>query len=48
MKVGLRREDELSQLKWSVGVNQIAAGLTRIWPPSLLGDTTRYKKLVSN
>ena len=27
MKVGLRREDALCQSKWSVGVDQIAAGL---------------------
>ena len=27
VKVGLRREDSLCQSKWSVGVNQIAAGL---------------------
>ena len=27
VKIGLRREDELLQSKWSVGVNQIAAGL---------------------
>ena len=27
VKVGLRREDALCRLKWSVGVNLIAAGL---------------------
>ena len=27
VKVGLRREDVLHRTKWSVGVNQIAAGL---------------------
>ena len=27
VNVGLRREDELCRSKWSVGVNQIAAGL---------------------
>ena len=27
MKVGLRRKDALCRSKWSVGVNQIAAGL---------------------
>ena len=27
MKVGLRREDVFSKSKWSVGVNQIFAGL---------------------
>ena len=42
VKVGLRREDVLSRSKWSVDVNQIAAGLRLIWPPSLLGDTTRF------
>ena len=42
MKVVLRREDTLCRSMWSVGVNQIAAGLRRIWPPSLVGDTTRF------
>ena len=42
MKVGLRREDALCRSKWSVGVNQIAAGLRLIWPPSLVGETTRF------
>ena len=42
VNVGLRREDALCRLKWSVGVNQIAAGLRWIWPPSLVGDTTRF------
>ena len=37
MKIGLRREDTLCRSKWSVGVNQIAAGLRRIWSPSLVG-----------
>ena len=27
VKVGLKKEDTLCQSKWSVGVNQIAAGL---------------------
>ena len=27
VKVGLRREDALCRSKWSVGINQIAAGL---------------------
>ena len=27
VKVGLRREDELCRSRWSVGVNQIAAGM---------------------
>ena len=30
VKVGLRREDALCRSKWSVGVNQIAAGLRLI------------------
>ena len=29
-----------------VVANQIAAGLRRIWPPSLVGDTNRFKTLV--
>ena len=40
--VGLWREDALCQPKWSVGVNQIAAGLRWIWPPSLVGGTTWF------
>ena len=39
---GLRREDGLCRSKWSAGVNQIAAELRCIWPPSLVGDNTRY------
>ena len=27
VEIGLRREDALCRLKWSVGINQIAAGL---------------------
>ena len=42
VKVGLRREDALCRLKCSVGINQIATGLRRIWPPSFVGDTTRF------
>ena len=41
VKVGLRREDALFKSKWCVGLNHIAAGLRCIWPPSLVGDTTR-------
>ena len=41
MMVGLRREDALCHSKWSVGVNQIAAGLMSIWPPYLL-ETLPY------
>ena len=37
VEIGLRREDALCQSKWSVGVNQIAAGLRWIWSPSLVG-----------
>ena len=43
MKVGLRRKEALCHSKWSVFVNKIAAGLRWIWPPSLIGDTTRFK-----
>ena len=43
MKIGLRREDALCQSKWSVGVNQIAAGLRSIWPPSLQGKLPDFK-----
>ena len=42
MEVGLRRDDALCRSKWSVGVNMIAAGLISIWPPSLIGDATRF------
>ena len=42
VNVGLRREDVLCRSKWSVGVNQIAVGLRCIWPPSLVGCTTRF------
>ena len=35
VKVGLRRKDALCRSKWSAGINQIAAGLRCIWPPSL-------------
>ena len=37
VKVGLRRRDALCRSIWSVGVNQIVAGLRWIWPPSLVG-----------
>ena len=36
VKVGLTKGDVLCRSKWSVGVYQIAAGLRRIWPPSLV------------
>ena len=42
VKVGLRRKDALCRSKWSVDVNQIAVGLRCIWPPSHVGDTTRF------
>ena len=42
MKIGLSREDALCRSTSSVGVNQIVDGLWRIWPPSLVGDTTRF------
>ena len=42
MKVGLRRKDPLSPSKWSVGVNNVAAGLRLILQHSLVGDTTIF------
>ena len=42
VKVRLRREDALCRSRWSVGVDQIAAVLRIIWPPSLVGDSTRF------
>ena len=42
MKVGLRRKDALCRSEWSVGVKQMAAGLGLVWPPSPVGDTTRW------
>ena len=42
MKGGLRRKGALCRTKWSVDVNKIAAGLRRIWPPSLFWDNTRF------
>ena len=42
VKVGLRMENAPCQSKWSAGVNKIAPGLRLIWPPSLVGDTTRF------
>ena len=47
MKVGLRREDPLFRSKWSVGISQIAAGLRRIWPLSVVEGTTRFQTFVS-
>ena len=47
MKVGLRREDPLCRSKWSVGISQIAAGLRRIWPLSVVEGTTRFQTFVS-
>ena len=47
VKVDLRREDALYQSKWSVGMNQIAAGLRLIWPPSLVGVTSRFYAFLS-
>ena len=46
MKVGLRRKDALYRTKWSVVINKIAAGLRCIWPPSFVGDTTRFYALI--
>ena len=42
VKVGLRREDALCRSRWSDGVDKIAAGLTSIWPPSLVGEIARF------
>ena len=42
VKVSLRREVALCRSKWSVDVKQIDAGLRCIWPPSFVGDTTRF------
>ena len=42
VRVSLRREDALCQSRWSVGVNQIAAGWRSFWPPSIVGNTTRF------
>ena len=47
VKVGLRREDVICRSNRSVGVNQIAAGLRRIWPHSLIGNITRFQTLLS-
>ena len=41
VNVGVRREDALCRSQWSVGVNQIAAGL--FWPSSLVGDRLDFK-----
>ena len=46
MKVDLRRIDALCHSECSVGINKIAAGLRSIWPPSLVGDITRFKKIL--
>ena len=42
VKVGLRRKDALCRSNSSIGVNKIAAGLRRIWPATLIGDSTRF------
>ena len=42
VNAGLRSKNAFCRSKWSVGVNQIAAGLRRIWPPSLVGDTNKF------
>ena len=42
VKIDLRREDELSRLRWSVGINRIAAGLRLTWPHSIVGHTIRF------
>ena len=43
VKVSLRIEDALCRSKWSVGVDQIAAVLRRVWPPPLLGVLPDFK-----
>ena len=45
--IGLSREDVLCRSKCIIGVNQIAAVLRLIWPPSLVGDTAEFLALVS-
>ena len=45
--VRLRTEDALCLSKWIVGVNQIISRLRWIWPPSLVGHTSRFTTLVS-
>ena len=40
--VGLRREDALFRSKWSFGIDQITAGLRRVWLPSLVWDAARF------
>ena len=47
MKVVLSMEDVCRLSKWSVGVNLITAGLTRIWPPSFVADCIGFRTLVS-
>ena len=42
MKDDLRRKDAHCRSKWSIDVNKIAAFFSQIWPPSLIGDTTRF------
>ena len=42
LKIGLRRKDALCRSRWSVGVDQIAAGLRSIWPPLLVLDPTTF------
>ena len=42
MKVGLRKEDALSQSMWIIGVILIVTSFKLIWPPSLVGDTTGF------
>ena len=47
MNVAWSREDVFCQSTWIVSVNRIATRLSRIWPPSLIGNTTEYYTLVS-
>ena len=42
MKAGLSVEGAHCWLKWIVVVDQSATGMRRNWPPSPVGDTTRF------
>ena len=47
MKVGQSREDVLYCSKWIIGISQIVTRLRLIRSPSLVGDITVLKILVS-
>ena len=44
MKVGLNRGDALCWSKWIVGFNQIVSRLRCVRPPSVDGDTIRFRR----